>query len=448
MNSSRHISSKAERLDLALRSGALGDVAGILADMSPGDVAYFIASSPPDYRDVLLGFLEPEQEALVVNELPDELRNAALADRAPEAVAEIVEQLDDDDVADILHELPDDLTGRVLASLDEQYRQRLQTVLSFSDDSAGGLMSTDIITIRADLTLDVVLRYLRRHSEIPSNTDNLIVVNRHDRFVGLLPIGILLVSDPAISVREMMITDQAAIDVDTPATEVARRFERNDWISAPVVDGSGQLLGRITIDDVVDVIMEEADHSLTSLAGLAEEDTFASVWQSAPRRAVWLGVNLATALLASSVINLFQAMIEKVVAWAVLMPIVASMGGIAGTQSLTILIRAMAMGQINDRNQFWVVGRESLVGALNGMLWALVIAATAAIWFNDLTLGFIIACAMLINLVTAGCAGAGLPLALKKLQVDPALAGGVMVTTVTDVVGFLAFLGLATLFYA
>ena len=448
MNSSSHFPSKVERLDLALRSGALGDVAGILADMSPGDVAYFIASSPPDYRDVLLGFLEPEQEALVVNELPDDLRNAALADRAPEAVAEIVEQLDDDDVADILHELPDDLTGRVLASLDEQYRQRLQTVLSFSDDSAGGLMSTDIITIRADLTLDVVLRYLRRHSEIPSNTDNLIVVNRHGRFVGLLPIGILLVSDPAISVREMMITDQAAIDVDTPATEVARRFERNDWISAPVVDGNGQLLGRITIDDVVDVIMEEADHSLTSLAGLAEEDTFASVWQSAPRRAVWLGVNLATALLASSVINLFQATIEKVVALAVLMPIVASMGGIAGTQSLTILIRAMAMGQINDRNQFWVVGRESLVGALNGMLWALVIAATAAIWFNDLTLGFIIACAMLINLVTAGCAGAGLPLALKKLQVDPALAGGVMVTTVTDVVGFLAFLGLATLFYA
>ena len=448
MNSSSHFPSKVERLDLALRSGALGDVAGILADMSPGDVAYFIASSPPDYRDVLLGFLEPEQEALVVNELPDELRNAALADRAPEAVAEIVEQLDDDDVADILHELPDDLTGRVLASLDEQYRQRLQTVLSFSDDSAGGLMSTDIITIRADLTLDVVLRYLRRHSEIPSNTDNLIVVNRHGRFVGLLPVGILLVSDPAISVREMMITDQAAIDVDTPATEVARRFERNDWISAPVVDGNGQLLGRITIDDVVDVIMEEADHSLTSLAGLAEEDTFASVWQSAPRRAVWLGVNLATALLASSVINLFQATIEKVVALAVLMPIVASMGGIAGTQSLTILIRAMAMGQINDRNQFWVVGRESLVGALNGMLWALVIAATAAIWFEDLTLGFIIACAMLINLITAGCAGAGLPLALKKLQVDPALAGGVMVTTVTDVVGFLAFLGLATLFYA
>lgn len=447
MNSPANFSAKTERIDDALRSETLGDVAGILAEMSPGDVAYLISSSPPDYRDVLLGLLEPEQEAQVVNELPDDLRNATLIDRAPEALAEIVGQLDDDDVADILHELPDEVTGQVLAIMDEQYRQRLQTVLSFPDDVAGGLMSTDTITIRADLTLDVVLRYLRRHAEIPTNTDNLIVVNRNGRFVGLLPIGTVLVSDPAVSVREMMITDQEAINAGTPATEVARRFERNDWISAPVVDDSGQLLGRITIDDVVDVIMEEADHSLTSLAGLAEEDTFAPVWQSAPRRAVWLGLNLVTALLASSVINLFQDTIEKVVALAVLMPIVASMGGIAGTQSLTILIRAMAMGQISDRNRLWLVGRESLVGLLNGLLWAAVIAATASIWFGDMVLGAIIACAMLINLVTAGLTGAGLPIVLRRLRIDPALAGGVLVTTITDVVGFLAFLGLATLFY-
>ena len=447
MNSPANFSAKTERIDDALRSETLGDVAGILAEMSPGDVAYLISSSPPDYRNVLLGLLEPDQEAQVVNELPDDLRNATLVDRAPEALAEIVGQLDDDDVADILHELPDEVTGQVLAIMDEQYRQRLQTVLSFPDDVAGGLMSTDTITIRADLTLDVVLRYLRRHAEIPTNTDNLIVVNRNDRFVGLLPIGTVLVSDPAVSVREMMITDQEAINAGTPATEVARRFERNDWISAPVVDGSGQLLGRITIDDVVDVIMEEADHSLTSLAGLAEEDTFAPVWQSAPRRAVWLGLNLVTALLASSVINLFQDTIEKVVALAVLMPIVASMGGIAGTQSLTILIRAMAMGQISDRNQLWLVGRESLVGLLNGLLWAAVIAATASIWFGDIVLGAIIACAMLINLVTAGLTGAGLPILLRRLRIDPALAGGVLVTTITDVVGFLTFLGLATLFY-
>ena len=447
MNSPAQLPSKTERLERALRSGTLGDAAVILADMSPGDVAYLIASSTPDFRDVLLGLLEHEQEALVVNELPDELRSAALADRAPEVLAEIVEQLDDDDSADILHELPGDVTERVLAIMDEQYRQRLQTVLSFPDDSAGGLMSTDTITIRADLTLDVVLRYLRRHSELPPNTDNLIVVNRRDRFVGLLPISTVLVSDPAVSVREMMITDQQAIDAEVPAAEVAHRFERNDWISAPVVDSDGKLLGRITIDDVVDVIMEEADHSLTSLAGLAEEDTFATVWYSAPRRAVWLGINLGTALLASSVINLFQDTIEKVVALAVLMPIVASMGGIAGTQSLTILIRAMAMGQITHRNQLWLVGRESLVGVLNGCFWALVIAATTAIWFGDPTLGFIIACAMLINLVTAGVAGAGLPIVLRKLEIDPALAGGVLVTTITDVMGFLTFLGLAALYY-
>ena len=395
----------------------------------------------------MLGLLESEQEALVVNELPEELRSALLIDRDPEALAGIVEKLDDDDVADILHELPEDVTGQVLAIMDEQYRQRLQTVLSFPDDVAGGLMSTDTITIRADLTLDVVLRYLRRHVEIPQNTDNLLVVNRSDKLVGLLPIRTVLVSDPAVSVREMMITDQEAINANTPATEVARRFERNDWVSAPVVDDAGNLLGRITIDDVVDVIIEEADHSLTSLAGLAEEDTFATVWQSAPRRAVWLAVNLATALLASSVISLFQGTIEKVVALAVLMPVVASMGGIAGTQSLTILIRAMAMGQINDRTQLWLIARESLIGMINGTLWAAVVAVTASIWFDDIVLGLIIACAMLINLITAGLSGAGLPLLLRRLNVDPALAGGVLVTTITDIVGFLTFLGLATWFY-
>ena len=447
MNSPANFPTKTERIDQALRAGTLGDVAGILAEMPPGDVAYLVSSSPPDYRTLLLGLLKADQEALVVNELPDELRSAILIDRDPEVLAGIVEKLDDDDVADILHELPEEVTGQVLAIMDEQYRQRLQTVLSFPDDVAGGLMSTDTITIRADLTLDVVLRYLRRHVEIPQNTDNLIVVNRSDKLVGLLPIRTVLVSDPAVSVREMMITDQEAINAQMPATEVARRFERNDWVSAPVVDDAGKLLGRITIDDVVDVIIEEADHSLTSLAGLAEEDTFATVWHSAPRRAVWLAINLATALLASSVISLFQGTIEKVVALAVLMPVVASMGGIAGTQSLTILIRAMAMGQINDRNQFWLIGRESLIGLINGILWAAVIAISAAFWFDDNTLGLIIACAMLINLITAGVSGAGLPLILQRLNIDPALAGGVLVTTITDIVGFLTFLGLATWFY-
>jgi len=440
--------SKLARVDRALHTGTLGDVAGIVGDLSPGDLAHLMTSYPERVRQVIWSLLEPEQEADVLNELPEDLRNQFLVEMEPAALAVLVGQLDDDDVADILHDLPDSITGQVLAIMDDTDRSRLATVLAFPDDVAGGLMSTDTITIRADLTLDVVMRYLRRHAEIPQNTDSLVVVNREDHYVGLLPIRTLLVADPAQSVREMMVTNRDAIPAQLPAAEVARLFERNDWISAPVVDEEDRLLGRITIDDVVDVIREEADHSLTFLGGIAgDEDTFATVWQTAPRRALWLGLNLATAFLAASVINVFQGTIEKVVALAVLMPIVASMGGIAGTQTLTVIIRGIAMGQLAGRNQQWLVGREALVALLNGALWALVVAAAAAFWFDDLILGGVIAAAMVINLLTAGVAGALIPLSLKRLGVDPALAGGVVLTTVTDVVGFLSFLGLAAVFY-
>jgi magnesium transporter len=436
------------QLDRALDAGTLADVAGIVGDLSPGDAAHLITSYPPRVRQVLWSLLEAEQEAEVLNELPEELRNQFLVEMEPQALASIVGQLDDDDVADILHDLPESITEQVLAIMDEADRSRIATVLAFPDDVAGGLMSTDTITIRADLTLDVVMRYLRRHAEIPENTDSLVVVNRDDRFVGILPIRTLLVADPQQSVREMMVTSRDAIPAQLDAAEVARLFERNDWISAPVIDEQGRLLGRITIDDVVDVIREEADHSLTSLGGIADdEDTFSTVLQTAPRRALWLGVNLLTAFVAASVINMFQDTIEKVVALAVLMPIVASMGGIAGTQTLTVLIRGIAMGQLNSRNQRWLVGREAMVGLFNGALWALVVAIAASLWFQDWTLALIIGAAMVINLLTAGVAGALIPLALRGWGIDPALAGGVLLTTVTDVVGFLAFLGLATLFY-
>ena len=448
MNSSVTTEKQLAQLDRALDAGTLGDVAGIVGDLSPGDVAYLITSYPPRIRQVIWSLLEPEQEADVLNELPEDLRNQILVEMEPKALALIVGQLDDDDVADILHDLPNSITEQVLGIMDEADRTRLATVLAFPDDVAGGLMSTDTISIRADLTLDVVMRYLRRHAEIPQNTDSIMVVNREDHFVGLLPIRILLVADPPQSVREMMLTNRDAIPAQLPAAEVARLFERNDWISAPVVDEQNRLLGRITIDDVVDVIREEADHSLTSLGGIGEdEDTFATVRQTAPRRAVWLGINLITAFIASSVINLFQDTIEKVVALAVLMPIVASMGGVAGTQTLTVLIRGLAMGQLNSRNQRWLVAREALVGLANGILWALVVAAAASVWFEDWTLGLVIAAAMMINLMTAGLAGALVPLTLKRMGIDPALAGGVVLTTVTDVVGFLSFLGLAAIFY-
>ena len=431
----------------ALRSGALPDVAAYLPDMSPGDISYLISASPPATRHELWSLLDHEQEADVLNELPDDIRNHFLADLQPEAVAEIIAQLDDDDVADILHELPQAETDLILDSLTTDDRERFETALSYPDDVAGGLMSTDTLTIRPDLTMDVVLRYLRRHTRLPENTDSLIVVSREDKYVGLLPVRTLLVSDPSASVREMMKTEREPLDAMTSADEVARRFERNDWISAPVVDPQGKLIGRITIDDVVDVIREQADHSLAVMAGLGDGDAFTPVLQTAPQRAVWLAVNLLTAILAASVISLFQATIEKVVALAVLMPIVASMGGIAGTQSLTVLIRAMAMGQINDRTEIWLVRREILVSALNGLIWAFVMALVTTYWFDDSTLGLIIAFAIIVNLLTAGIAGASLPLLLERLKIDPALAGGVILTTVTDVVGFWAFLGLAAYFY-
>lgn len=435
------------RVTDALRSGTASDVAAVLADVSPGDIAHLISSSPPSTRDELWTLLDHEQEADVLNELPDDIRNTFLAELQPEAVAEIISQLDDDDVADILHELPQADTDKILGSLTDDDRDRFETVLSYPDDVAGGLMSTDTLTIRADLSMDVVLRYLRRHTRLPENTDSLIVVNRDHKYVGLLPVRTLLVSDPHVSVREMMKTEREPLDAMTSADEVARRFERNDWISAPVVDPQGKLLGRITIDDVVDVIREQADHSLAVMAGLGDGDVFTTVLATAPQRAVWLAINLATAILAASVIAFYQDTIEKVVALAVLMPIVASMGGIAGTQSLTVLIRAMAMGQINDRTEIWLVRREILVSIINGLIWALVIAVIAAYWFDDTTLGLIIAFAIIINLITAGIAGASLPLILDRLRIDPALAGGVVLTTITDVVGFFAFLGVAAYFY-
>lgn len=437
-----------DSISQALEAGTLRDVRRLLRNLEPGEAAHILESSPPRYRQVLWQLIEGSQEAEVLSELGEELKLEYLQSMAPDQVVQLAVELDDDDVADILQQLPEAFTQRVLEVMDEQDRARLERVMVYAEDTAGGLTNTDAITIRADVTLDVVLRYLRRHEDIPEMTDSLIVVSRDDHYVGLLSLRTLLVADPGCSVRELMNTSRKPIPTDMPDSEVARLFERNDWVSAPVVDEEGYLVGRITIDDVVDVIRDGGDHSLMSLAGLDEDDdTFAPAVKTARRRAVWLGVNLLTALIAASVINLFQGTIEKVVALAVLMPVVASMGGIAGTQTLTVLVRALAMGQVNRSNAAWLASRELMAGALNGVLWALVVAIAASFWFRDGTLGLIIAAAIVINLVTAGLTGALLPVALQRLNIDPALAGGVILTTVTDVVGFLSFLGLAAAFY-
>ncbi|MCP4841931.1 MAG: magnesium transporter [Halieaceae bacterium] len=440
---------KLDKLSDALNSGTLVDARRMLNGLAPGDVAHLLESSSPKFRHILWQMVDIDREGEILGELGDDLQAQFLEDMDAAEVKMLTVGLEDDDIADILQQLPGHVTREVLSAMDQQDRSRLERVMHYPDDVAGGLMNTDTITIRARLTLDVVLRYLRRHDTIPEMTDNLIVVNRSDQFIGLLSLRTLLVSDPATSVREMMSTDVEPIPVDMPDTEVARLFERNDWVSAPVVDGNGKLMGRITIDDVVDVIREDADRSLMSMAGLDEDaDTFAPLARAAPRRTVWLGINLLTAFIASSFINLFQDTIEKVVALAVLMPIVASMGGIAGTQTLTLMVRGIAMGQVQRSNEFWLINRELTIGLLNGLLWASVVAVAASLWFNDWQLGVIIAAAMIINLLTAALTGALIPLLMSRANIDPAIAGGVVLTTVTDVVGFVSFLGLATLFYA
>lgn len=433
----------------ALDSGGFDEIRRMLRGMSPAETAKLIESSPSRARNLLWQLIDKEEEGEVLQYLNEELAAHFLRNRNTEDILSLVEGFDADDFADLLQELPKTVMQRVLDALDDQNRYRIETILSYPEDTAGGLMDTDIISIRPDISLDVVLRYLRRHDSLPDTTDNLHVVNRTGQFVGILPLTKLLIKDPGMSVREAMNTDAKAIPASTSARDVAQMFEREDLVTAPVVDDNGVLLGRITIDDVVDVILEGADHSLMSMAGMDEdEDTFAPVWKTTRRRAVWLGINLLTAFLASYVIGLFEGTLEKVVALAVLMPIVASMGGIAGNQTLTLVIRGMALGHVGSANARWLLTKELAVGFLNGILWSAVVGAIAAAWFGDPLLGTVLAAAMIINLLIAALAGASLPMLLDKLGIDPALSGGVILTTITDVVGFCSFLGLATLYYA
>lgn len=437
-------------LNEALDTGALKQVARILnSGLSPSDIAHLLESSPPRQRALLWNLVDKELEGDVLQYLNEDIQSEYLSRLNARELAYILEDLESDDLADLLQQLPEKVIAEVLETMDEQDRQRVEKVLAYPEDTAGGLMNTDTITVRPDISIDVVLRYLRQHRALPPMTDSLIVVNRRDEFIGMLPITKMLVSNSTATVREVMDTDVEPIPVTLADTRVATLFARYDLISAPVVSEDGHLLGRITIDDVVDVIREDADQSLMSMAGLDnDEDTFASVWTTTRRRALWLGVNLLTAFTASAVIGLFEDTIAKVVALAVLMPIVASMGGIAGSQTLTLVIRGMAIGQISGANVRWLLNREFFSGILNGVLWAAVVALAAMAWFQDVLIGAIIAAALVINLVVAALVGTVLPLFLKSRNIDPALAGSVILTTVTDVVGFMSFLGLATLFYA
>ncbi len=437
----------ADTVSALLQGGTAPEARRMLNALHPAEIANLLESFPVPERKLLWELVDEKNAGEVLLEVHDEVRSGLIRDMDEDELLAATSGMDMDDLADFVQDLPKTLTGEILRAMDNQNRQRLEAVLAYPEDSAGGLMNTDTVTVRPDVSLDVVLRYLRMRGALPELTDHLFVVSRFDHFLGILRVSDLLTHDPDGRVADLLDADAIAITADTPAREVAKMFEDRDLISAPVLDARGRLVGRITIDDVVDVIREEAERSILTMAGLGEEeDLFAPVWSSARRRALWLGINLLTALLAAYVIGLFEGTIAEIVALAVLMPVVASMGGIAGTQTLTLVTRAIALGQIASRNTRKLLFKELGVGVLNGLFWAAVLAGIATLWFGRPAIGGIIAAAMTINLAVAALTGVGIPLMLKRLGIDPALAGGVVLTTVTDVIGFVAFLGLATLF--
>jgi len=428
-----------------LASKSLDRVHDLLAEMHPSEIADFLECLPGKSREKIWDLIGVDREGDVLAHLQDAVRSELLEHMQPQEVAEATKDLETDDVADIIQDLPEDVQDSVLLSMDEQNRLRLASVLSYPEDTAGGLMNTDVIPIRADVTLDVVMRYLRRVENIPEKTDNLMVVDRGNQYLGALSVIDILIGDPEASVGELM-KEETGISADLSDNEVAKMFEQRDLVSAAVVNEEGMLLGRITVDDVVDVIQEEAEQTVRNMAGLGDDDMFAPIFTSTKRRAIWLGINLITAFMGAWVIGRFEDTIQQLVALAVLMPIVAGMGGVAGSQTLTIAIRGIALGQLSKSNARALMFKEVAVGMLNGLAWACVVSVIVIFWFGNVSLGAIIGLAMMINLIVAALAGAVIPMGLKRYGIDPAIAGGVLLTTVTDVVGFMTFLGLAALF--
>ena len=438
-----------KKLNDALEHGVSPELRSMFNNLPTADTAHLLESSPPKLRSLLWRLLDHQQEGGVLQKLSDEVRQFFLEKMNITELESIIQGQDADDIADLLQQLPNTITQQVLASLNSQDRQRIEAVLLYPEDTAGGLMNTDTITVHPDNTIDVVFRYLRTHHNIPTMTDSLIVVNSEDKYLGQLPLITLLTCSPSCIVHDVMISDIKPITVDCPQHQVAQIFERQNLISASVVSDEGKLLGRITIDDVIEVIREESRHSLMSMAGLDDDvDTFAPPLQAFRKRALWLGINLITAFIAASVVGIFQHTIDKVVALAVLMPIVAGMGGNAGGQAFTLILRGIALGQISKTNLRWLMGRELIVGFLNGLLWAVLVSVVVWFWFQDTTLCFVIGCAMLINLTFAVLLGAGLPIFLQTMRIDPTVSGTIVITTFSDVIGFISFLGLATLFFA
>ncbi|MEK9649595.1 MAG: magnesium transporter [Gammaproteobacteria bacterium] len=427
------------------KSLSLNQLKKLVDEINPPQIAHALESLPPKERKLLWSLVNPSIEGEILHELNEELQQEMIQDIEPNSLLEMIGELELDEMVDILQTLPDQQLEDFLSKVSKQDRDRIEKVLEYSEDTAGGLLNTDVISVKPRHTIEVVFRYLRAKRDLPLNTDKIFVVSKDDQYLGELPISKMLVSEPSLTVRELMETDKKPINASTPDTEVARLFEQDDLISAAVVDDNQRLLGRITVDDVVDVIIEDADQNFIGMAGI-DEDTFAPPGRAAKSRVLWLTINLATAFLASATINIFQESIDKLVYLAILMPIVASMGGVAATQTLTIFIRGMSLQQINSTNISWLFKREIAVSIINGIVLSIIIGAITYYWFEDALISVLICVAMSINLVAAVIAGVFVPTLLRSLNQDPAVAGSVVVTTVTDVVGFFSFLGLATIY--
>jgi len=424
---------------------SLNQIKRLLNKMSSPEIAHALESSPPKQRELLFSLLETNEEGDVLADLGEEIQQDLLSNISNEELTEAVKELELDEIVDILQNLPKERMNYILSKMSLRDRQRIELGLTYPDNTAGGLLNTDVISVRPSHSIEVVISYLRGQEELPENTDKIFVVNKDDQYVGELSISKIITSESTMTVREIMETDVIPILVEQDDKEVAIIFERNDLISSAVIDQSGKLLGRITIDDVVDVIREDADQNFLGMAGVAE-DTFAPPGRAAKSRVFWLSMNLLTAFIASMTINLFQDVLEQIVYLAILMPIVASMGGVAATQTLTIVLRGLTLEQINSSNLRWLLKRELAVSILNGIVLSILVGCATYFWFGEIVLAVLISCALIINLISSVIAGVFVPLILRRLKQDPAIAGSVVVTTVTDVVGFLSFLGLATIF--
>ena len=417
----------------------------ILSKMDSHEIAHCLESTPSEQRKVIWSIIDKSNEADVLSELGEEIQQDLFDEISNEELLDLVQNLELDEMVDILQNLPQQRISFLLSKMTKIDRERVEMVLEYPEDSAGGLLNNDIISVQQDSSLNLVLEYLRSIGDIPDNTDKLFVVSKNNNFIGELKISKIISSNPELKVSDVMNDKPHSFMVNESDKEVSKFFEQNDLISAAVVNDKNELIGRITIDDVVDVIIEDADQNFLSMAGIAE-DTFSPPARAARRRIVWLGLNLITAFVAALAINIFQDAIDKIVYLAVLMPIVASMGGVAASQTLTIVLRGLTLEQISNSNLGWLFKRELAVAILNGIILSLIISLVTYVWFNQLILSALIAAAMIINLLSSVVAGVFVPIILRRLNQDPAIAGSVIVTTVTDVVGFVSFLGLATIF--